>query len=457
MISKNGFLKYMIIIVVLVSMTSIISKSKILDIRNIMQANLYQSLRTIKITEEKSKIEDKNISINVNMPEIHYSNSQVERYINTYIRRSINEYVNHQRQIGDLNNNEPKKNISINYHIAFEDKNLLNVVIYKNKGWNKDKFELEKDSYIFDLKTGQRIYLDNFLKDNEDYADVINDYIKDYIKKNKIKMDKDIVDINKNTNYIIVADGIVVYFNPYKSNRNNINYEFKIPYDLFKNKIKMIITNNIVANIDTQTITKSNDYINCVINIPIIMMDNKEIEKYINDEIRNDIMTFYNEAQTQAKEYQKDLPDIDNKFVANADFEVKKNSDNMLSILIKYYKYSGGAHGYYENVAYNVDIKKGEMIELKDLFNKEYDYKKVLNNEIRYQIKDLIKKDSQNEGIYEFNGIKENQKFYIQDDDVVVYFDLYDIAPYAAGIPEFHINKKIIDHILKEEYIDVLR
>ena len=457
MISKNDFLKYMIIIVVLISITSVIGKDKFLDICDITQANLYQSLRTIKITEEKSKIEDKNISINVNMPEIHYSNSQVERYINTYIRRSINEYVNHQRQIGDLNNKEPKKNISINYHIAFEDRNLLNVVIYKNKSWNKDKFELEKDSYIFDLKTGQRIYLDNFLKNNEDYADVISDYIKDYLKKNKIKIDKEIVDINKYTNYIIVADGIVVYFNPYKSSRNNINYEFKIPYDLFKNKIKMIITNNIVANIDTQTITKNNEYINCVINIPIIMMNNKEIEKYINDEIRNNIMKFYNEAQTQAKEYQKDLPDIDNKFVANVDFEVKKNSDNMLSILIKYYKYSGGAHGYYENVAYNVDVKEGKIIELKDLFNKDYDYKKVLNNEIRYQIENLIKKDSQNKGIYEFSGIKENQKFYIQDDDVVVYFDLYDIAPYAAGIPEFHINKKIIDHILKEEYIDVLK
>lgn len=457
MASKKGFFKYMIIIAILICITSVMDKERILNIHNLTQASLHQSLRTIKITEEKTKIEDKNISININMPEIHYSNSQVERYINTYIRKNINEYVNYQRQIGDLSDKEPKKNITINYHIAFEDKNLLNVIIYRNKNWKKNNFELEKDSYVFDLKTGQRIYIDNFLKDNDDYIKIIKGYIDSYLKDNKIEIKRNIININKDTNYIIVADGIIVYFNPYKNSRDNINYEFKIPYDIFKNKIRMIITNNIVANIDTQTITKNNDYINCIINIPIIMMQNKKVEKYINDEIRNSIMKFYNEAQEQAKEYQKDLPDIDNKFVANANFEVKKNSDDMLSILIKYYKYSGGAHGYYENIAYNVDIKNEKNIELKELFNDGYDYKKVLDNEIRRQIEILIKEDPQNEGIYEFNGIKDNQKFYIQDDDIVIYFDLYEIAPYAAGIPEFQINKSVIDHILKEEYLNVLK
>ena len=41
--------------------------------------------------------------------------------------------------------------------------------------------------------------------------------------------------------------------------------------------------------------------------------------------------------------------------------------------------------------------------------------------------------------MYEFKSIEDKQKFYIQDDNIVVYFDLYDIAPYAAGIPEFKI------------------
>lgn len=454
---KHNFFKYISMLALILLLVSTLNNDAISNIRKITQVNLSQALRIIKITEERSKIDDKKISININMPEIHYTNPEVERYINTYIRRNINDYVNHQRQISDLQKNTSKKYIDINYHIAFEDKNLLNVVIYRNKTWNKNDFELEKDSYIFDLKTGQRVYLDNFLKDNEDYSETINSYINDYIDKNKLKINKEVIDINKRTDYIIVPDGIEVYFNPYKRSSQNVSYEFKIPNEIFKNKIKMVVTNNIVANVDTQTITKNNKYINCVINIPIIMMSNKDIEKSVNDDIRNDIMQFYNEAQTQAKEYQKDLPDEQNKFVANVDFEVKKNSDNMLSLVLKYYKYSGGAHGYYENVAYNIDIRNGKNLNLKDLFKEGYDYKKVINEKIREEIEELVKKDPQNNGIYEFNGIKEEQKFYIQDDNIVIYFDLYDIAPYAAGIPEFQININTIDHILKEEYVDVFK
>ena len=76
----------------------------------------------------------------------------------------------------------------------------------------------------------------------------------------------------------------------------------------------MVQTSNILANIDTQTITKNTKYINSVINIPIVITENKEISKNINDEITNNIMKFFNESESQAKEYYKKLfvnyPDV---------------------------------------------------------------------------------------------------------------------------------------------------
>ncbi|MGL6105158.1 PdaC/SigV domain-containing protein [Romboutsia sp.] len=457
MSSKKNFLKYIAIVFVVMLIVSLCNLNKEIDLLNRCKASLYEGLRTIKITEEKANIDDTKLFISIKRPEIHYSNSKVERYINSYIRRDISNFVNHERQSAELYNNNSKINVCINYHVAFEDKNLLNIVIYKNKNWSKGKVELEKESYIFDLKTGQRVYLNNFLKDNEDYIQTISDYIDDYIYKNKLKVNKNKITIDRNTNYIIVQDGIDLYFNPYKTSYDKINYEFKIPYDIFKNKIRIVTTNPIVSNIDTQTITKNNSYISSIINIPIIMMENKNIEKTINNEITNSIMKFYNEAQSQAKEYQKDLPDIGNKFVANTDFKIKKNSDNMLSLVIEYYKYSGGAHGYYEDITYNIDSRDGKILSFKDLFKEESNYKNIIDKEIRNQIENIIKKDPQYDGVYEFNGVKDNTKFYIQDDNIVVYFDLYEIAPYAAGIPEFPINIKVVNHILKDEYIEFLK
>lgn len=452
----ENFLKYKYILLAIMILT-IFSIFDIFNIKDGLQTNLYQGFKLVKVTEEKIKIDEKNLVISARMPEIHYSNEEVERYINSYIRRNINDSINHERQESQLYKNNTKTNVNINYHIVFENKSLLNIVIYKEIRYKDNKFKQEKDSYVFDLNTGQRIFLNNLLKDNEDYEDVIYDYIIDYIKDNKLKVDKNKIKINKYTNYEIIDEGINIYFNPYKSSKEDLAYEFKIPFTIFKNKIKMIQTSSIIANIDTQTITKNNKYINSIINIPIIMIDNKDISKNINDEITNSIMKFFNDSQKQAKEYNDALPEVENKFVANVDFDVKKNSDNILSILIKYYKYAGGAHGYYENVAYNIDIRNGNFLTIDNLFKEGSDYKNIINEEIRNQIEELIKLDEQNKGVYEFKSIEDKQKFYIQDDNIVVYFDLYDIAPYAAGIPEFIINVNKIDHILKPEYKEIFK
>ncbi len=450
-------LKGMAIIVVITLVVILTNEKNSFEIRDIIQANLSQGLRTVKITEEKIKIDDKKASIILKMPEIHCSNIEVERYINTYIRKNINEYINHQRQDIELNNYSEKVNISINYHVAFEDGNLLNIIIYRNVNKGKKEFALEKDSYLFDLKTGQRIYLDNFVKNNPDYQEVIKKYIYNYAQSHDLEIDANRIIINKYTNFIIADGGIIVYLNPYKQSNSKVNYEFKIPSEIFRNKIKIVSTNDIVANIDTQTITKSDKYINSIINIPIIITSNKEIEKGINDIIRKDIMDFHKNSQEEAKKYLSNLPEVEDKFVANVDFEVKKNSDNILSIKVRYYKYSGGAHGYYEDTSYNIDMRNGKILTLSDLFKENLDYKKVIDDEIRRQIEKIVKNDKEYKGVYQFNGIKSNNKFYIQDDNLVIYFDLYEIAPYAAGQPEFLINVSTISHILKEEYIEMFK
>ncbi|MCC0646057.1 DUF3298 and DUF4163 domain-containing protein [Clostridioides sp. ZZV14-6150] len=210
-----------------------------------------------------------------------------------------------------------------------------------------------------------------------------------------------------------------------------------------------------VSTIGSKTIVKNDEYIESTINMPIITNSNKIVERSTNDRIKNDIFEFYNKSYKEAKQYLKDNPDEENKFVANVDFELKKNTDSTLSIKVRYYTYSGGAHGYYQDIAYNVDMRTGKFLELMDLFKDNAKYKEVIDEEIKQQITDLEKKDKENVGIYNFKGIKENQNFYLQDDNLVIYFDLYDITPYAAGIPEFSINKKLISYMLKSEYVDL--
>ncbi|EPZ60833.1 hypothetical protein H477_0369 [[Clostridium] sordellii ATCC 9714] len=114
----------------------------------------------------------------------------------------------------------------------------MNIIIYKDIYIKEKNYERVKDSYVFDLKTGQRVYIDNFLKNNEDYKHILENYILNKIDKNKIDINKNKITINKYTNYYITDEGIGIYFNPYQISKRKEIYEFKVPSTVFIKKLK---------------------------------------------------------------------------------------------------------------------------------------------------------------------------------------------------------------------------
>lgn len=200
-------------------------------------------------------------------------------------------------------------------------------------------------------------------------------------------------------------------------------------------------------------VDKSDKYIDSILNIPFITNSNLKAQEEFNKKVKDDIDKFFENNYREAKKNFLDNEAQGIKYVANTDFEVKRNTENVLSIIVKYYSYSGGAHGIYEDVSYNMDIKRGKFINLSDLFVEGSNYKEIINNQIKNQIEENEKANKENIGIYQFSSIDDNQKFYFEDEAITIYFDLYKIAPYAAGIPEFRLDKNNLIPIVKEEYI----
>ncbi|WP_419727638.1 DUF3298 and DUF4163 domain-containing protein [Terrisporobacter petrolearius] len=210
-------------------------------------------------------------------------------------------------------------------------------------------------------------------------------------------------------------------------------------------------------SVNSEVLKKQNKYLKSTLEIPIINSGNSKIDDKVNGKIKDDILNFYEDSLKEAQSFLEDFELDESNFVADASYEVKKNTVSTISILIKYYKYSGGAHGYYEYVPYNIDLRNGDNLTLKDIFKKDVGYKEVIDKEVEKQIKELGKKEKDLDKVYDFYGIKENQKFYLKDDEIVIYFDLYDIAPYAAGIPEFPIAIDNIKNQIKEEYLELIK
>lgn len=127
------------------------------------------------------------------------------------------------------------------------------------------------------------------------------------------------------------------------------------------------------------------------------------------------------------------------------------NENCTISLYYDEYVYMGGAHGATFRTSDTWDIQDGRYVRLDDIVtcrHGEYDYIKNL----------IIDRVKSNEGIEEFmdfEGFEENifcnfynENFYLVPEGLIIYYQQYDVAPYAAGIPEFLIpfdGKDIIE------------
>jgi len=195
-----------------------------------------------------------------------------------------------------------------------------------------------------------------------------------------------------------------------------------------------------------KSIIKNLDYLKEDIKIPQITNGNDEKKiNLINIVMNKDILPKIEEAEKTSKEYfggqGQEKPTFP--FEIYSRYAISKDNKELLSLYNDYYEYLGGAHGMTTRTSYTIDKEKESLITLKDLFVQGYQYSDVINK----KIKEDISKNPDNyfDSGKEFKGISENQSFYIEGDNLVIYYQLYDIAPYVFGIPEFKIPLKLFD------------
>jgi len=119
--------------------------------------------------------------------------------------------------------------------------------------------------------------------------------------------------------------------------------------------------------------------------------------------------------------------------------------------------WSGGS-GYEENHFYTINLNTGEKVELADLFKEGNDYKRIISENIKKQMREQMAAD---EGIlywidneeypeWNFKEISDDTSFYINENgEVVICFNEGDVAPASMGTVEFTIPMDVVANILK--------
>lgn len=124
-------------------------------------------------------------------------------------------------------------------------------------------------------------------------------------------------------------------------------------------------------------------------------------------------------------------------------YKITYNENGLLSLYCDLYEFTGGAHGNTNRESQTWCIAHGQLLTLKDFFPDDPHYISNIQNEIIRQINARIKAGN---NIY-FNNYAELVKqtftpknFYLTARGIVIYFQQYDIAPYASGMPSFLIS-----------------
>lgn len=118
-----------------------------------------------------------------------------------------------------------------------------------------------------------------------------------------------------------------------------------------------------------------------------------------------------------------------------------------------YYYPKGAAHGMPSQEYLHIDLKSGSVYQLKELFKSGSSYTKILSGIVGKQMKEKMASDPENNLYWTeyFKGIAKDQPFYITGDSLVLYFTPYEIAPYAAGFPEFSVKLDEISDMLDKD------
>ncbi|WP_411348659.1 PdaC/SigV domain-containing protein [Paenibacillus sp. WLX2291] len=201
--------------------------------------------------------------------------------------------------------------------------------------------------------------------------------------------------------------------------------------------------NNVTVTPTTWNAKAGNDYTNINIVYPVVSgLDNTAAQTAINKALKAHFDEFLAAVQKQAKEFGAPT-NKDMSYEIDGGYKVTYNQNGVISFLLTDYQFLGGAHGDDILTGMTFSLKDGKPVKLDDLLksNTSYrqDLKKLLQADIRKHADDM------GVSLEQFNDLSKSSSkyldnYYLTDSGFNVFFQKYDIAPGAAGNPEFEFT-----------------
>lgn len=192
------------------------------------------------------------------------------------------------------------------------------------------------------------------------------------------------------------------------------------------------------------------------VSVPNIETDGENSDTQATDQINKDVTDYTQQLIDQFEADAKELYGSEGYKGLDVSYDVITDTDDWFTLRITVLETSASGYQYYR--FYHLDKRTNSVATLSTLFKDGVDYITPISENIKEQMRSS---ESEDEGIIyflddkdipeeNFKEIKADQNFYFNsNNDLVIVFDEYEVAPGSMGTPEFVIPNSVISGLLK--------
>ena len=137
----------------------------------------------------------------------------------------------------------------------------------------------------------------------------------------------------------------------------------------------------------------------------------------------------------------------------NLSMDIRHNENNIVSIKFEKYAYTGGAHGISMTEYAVCDLVKNKKLTLNDIFkeNAKVEIDNILDTKLR-KLNGLNSEESLRDAGFFVDRVEWSDNFFINNQGIGFFYNVYEIAPYASGTTELFIPFTEITGFLKPNH-----
>ena len=280
--------------------------------------------------------------------------------------------------------------------------------------------------------------------ENIEIPDELEFLVRTTIKEQEKKMKRKNI-INKSVIAAAVAGVVFV---------GSINLSSEISYALSE----VPVLGSIVRVLTFKTFELKDNNFDAELKTPAIEGLDSKLEAMLNEKYLDENQKLYDDFIKEIDELKKADMEEAHMGIASG-YEVKTDTDKLL-VIGRYVVNTAGSSS--TTIKYDtIDKQNKILITLPSLFKDEA-YIDIISENIKAQMKEQMKDENnvywledEMMGDENFSKIDKNQSFYItKDNQLVIAFDKYEVAPGYMGNPEFIIPSELLkDALVSEEYI----